>query len=186
MRSLRLLALAVVLVAMSGCMRGCTSSQPPIHPNPNMDNQPKYRPQAASAFFYDGATMRAPVEGTVARGELFADTAFYTGLDAAGGEHVARGPVAVDDAFVERGRGRYAIYCAPCHGDRGNGKGVLWERSQIESADLSEERLRTMPDGQMFDVITNGLGLMSGYKYPIPPRDRWAIIAYVRQLQAGS
>ncbi len=182
------LFLVVVLLA-SGCWRGATSPRPPWHPNPNMDNQPKYRPQAASAYFYDGATMRPPIAGTVARGELYEDTAFYTGADESG-QLVATIPasIEVDEAFLARGRERYGIYCAPCHHRRGNGRGILWDRAQIQSADLHEERLRNVPDGQIFDVISNGLGLMSGYKYPIPPRDRWAIVAYVRQLQseAGS
>ncbi len=186
MRTLRrpLILCCLAVLAVSGCWRGATSPRPPWHPNPNMDNQPKYRPQAASAFFYDGATMRQPVEGAVARGELHEDTAFYTGLDESG-ELVATIPpsIEVDEAFLERGRERYGIYCAPCHHQRGNGRGVLWDRAQIQSADLHEERLRTAPDGQIFGVITNGLGLMSGYKYPIPPRDRWAIVAYVRRLQ---
>lgn len=166
-------------------MRGCTSSRPPIHPNPNMDNQPKYRPQAASAFFYDGATMRPQVEGTVAQGELQEDTGFYQGTDD-GGSFIASSPIAVDDELRTRGGQRYEIYCTPCHGGRGNGKGVLWERAQIQSADLHEDRIVQMPDGELFDIITNGKGLMSGYKYPIPPRDRWAIIAYVRALQQGA
>jgi len=171
----------------SGCWRGATSPRPPIHPNPNMDDQPKYRAQASSDFFYDGATMRQPVEGTVAIGELHEDTAFYAGVDESG-QPVAQNPVEIDEAFRLRGKERYDIYCAPCHNQRGTGRGVLWDRAQIESADLHQERLRDAPDGELFDVISNGLGLMSGYKYPIPPRDRWAIIAYIRQLQseAGS
>ncbi len=183
---LKLFALLVCLASLSGCLRGCTSSRPPIHPNPNMDSQPKYRPQAASKFFYDGATMRQPVEGAVARGEL-GDPVLFTGKDAAG-NFVAQGPLPVGAELVARGEERYHIYCTPCHGGRGNGKGVLFERAQIQAADLRQERLRTMPDGQMFDIITHGLGLMSGYKYPIPAKDRWAIIAFVRQLQreAGS
>ena len=179
----RLLIALVALLAVSGCWRGATSPRPPWHPNPNMDNQPKYRPQAASNFFYDGATMRQPVAGTVARNELHEDTAFFTGFDEAG-EPVASMPIEVDEALLLRGQERYEIYCAPCHHSRGNGRGVLWDRAQIQSADLHEQRLRDAPDGQIFDVITNGLGLMSGYKYPIPPRDRWAIVAYMRQMQA--
>ena len=179
--------LALLLLVLGGCWRGCTSSRPPIHPNPNMDLQPRYNPQASSDFFYDGATMRPPVEGTVARGRLHEDTAFHTGLDEAG-EFVAEIPREVDEAFLLRGQERYDIYCAPCHHERGNGRGILHERAQIPTADLRQERLIEMSDGQMFDVITNGLGLMSGYKYPIPPEDRWAIVAYVRRLQseAGS
>lgn len=181
--SRRLVLFGAAVLALSGCWRGATSSRAPWHPNPNMDLQPKYRAQSASDFFYDGATMRPPVEGAVARGELHEDTAFYTGADESG-ELVAAIPFEVDEALVDRGRERFEIYCAVCHDARGTGKGVLWDRAQIASANLHEERLKDIPDGQMFDVITNGLGLMSGYKYPIPPRDRWAIIAYVRRLQS--
>lgn len=175
------LALAMLLLVAIGCTRGSTSSRPPIHPNPNMDLQPKYKAQAASEFFYDGAAMRLPVEGTVARGELFEDVAFHTGRDE-GGEYVAS-PIPTDAELLLRGKQRYDIYCLPCHGDTGDGRGVLYERAQIQSGNLQEVRFQEMPDGQIFDTITNGLGLMSGYKYPIPPRDRWAIIAYVRELQ---
>ncbi len=181
-KSFRWAGLLLAFFCLGGCLRGSTSSRPPIHPNPNMDHQPKYRAQAESAFFYDGATMRLPVEGTVARGELFEDTALYEGKDEAG-EFVTAIPVEVD---VERGQKRFEIYCTPCHGTNGNGKGVLWERAQIESRDLHEQRLVEMSDGEMFDVVTNGLGLMQGYRYPIPAEDRWAIIAYVRKLQNGS
>lgn len=174
-----------LLILSAGCFRGSNSSRSPIHPNPNMDLQPKYKAQAESDFFYDGKTMRIPVEGTVARGALGEDTVFYEGKDASGA-FAPSGPIAVDEAFLERGAERYGIYCQPCHGGRGDGRGVLWERAQIESRDLSEARIREMPDGQLFDIITNGLGLMQGYRYPIPPRDRWAIIAYVRQLQERS
>lgn len=180
----RLAATAILVLSLGGCMRGCTSPYPPIHPNPNMDHQPKYRAQSASAFFYDGATMRPPVEGTVARGELFEDVAFYTGRDATGA--FVSNPLGLDEVVLARGEERYGIYCAPCHSDRGDGRGVLYERAQVQSADFHEPRLRDMPDGQIFDTVTNGLGLMSGYRYPIPPRDRWAIIAYVRELQRSA
>lgn len=178
----RLVALSAILFVTTGCMRGCTSPRAPIHPNPNMDRQPKYMAQAASPFFYNGATMRPPVEGTVARGELLEDTAFHTGRDDAG-EYVVDIPLAVDEAALARGEERYGIYCAPCHSDRGDGRGVLWDRAQIESGDLREERLRIMPAGQIFDTVTNGFGLMSSYRYPIPAEDRWKIIAYLRKLQ---
>ena len=184
-KNLRLFALAVVLIGFSGCMRGCTSPYPPIHPNPNMDLQPKYKAQAASAFFYDGATMRHQVEGTVARGELFEDTAFYEGRDESGA-HVLTIPMAVDAEVLARGEERYGIYCQPCHGAKGNGRGMLYTRSGVESADLLEPRLVEMPVGEVFDTVTNGLGLMSGYRYPIPAGDRWAIIAYVRQEMQGA
>jgi hypothetical protein len=155
-----------------------------------MDNQPKYRAQAASAFFYDGATMRPPVEGTVARGELREDVALWEGKDEAG-NHVSANPLTAGvsgdelEAILVRGHQRYEIYCTPCHASNGKGRGVLWERAQIEAGDLNQERLVGAPDGELFDTVTNGLGLMQGYRYPIPARDRWAIIAYVREIQAG-
>jgi hypothetical protein len=169
-------------VVVSGCARGCTSSRPPIHLNPSMDNQPKVRPQAASTFFYDGASMRKPVPGTVAMGELREDTAFFTGKGA-DGQFVAAIPVPVDDAFVERGRQRYAIYCQPCHDARGDGRGILFQRGNVPTATFHQDKILQYTDGQIFDVITNGFGLMAGYRWPIPPSDRWAIVAHVRALQ---
>ena len=182
-RHLRALALTLVsIVFLSGCARGCTSSRPPIHINPSMDNQEKVRPQAASNFFYDGASMRAPVPGTVAIGELRENTAFFTG-QGADGQFVAAIPVTVDEALIERGAQRYEIYCQPCHDARGDGRGILFQRGSVPTASFHEEQFLAYPDGQIFDVITNGVGLMSGYRWPITPADRWAIVAYVRQLQ---
>ena len=182
-RHLRALALTLMsVVALSGCARGCTSSRPPIHINPSMDDQPKVRPQAASSFFYDGASMRMPVPGTVAIGELRENAAFFTG-QGADGQFVADIPVTVDEALVERGRQRYEIYCQPCHDARGDGRGILFQRGSVPTASFHDEERLAYPDGQIFDIITNGSGLMSGYRWPIPPADRWAIVAYVRQLQ---
>ena len=140
-------------------MRGCTSPRTPIHLNPNMDDQQKLQPQEASEFFYDGAGMRPPVEGTVARGELGEDEPFTTGKDAAG-EFLNEVPQ-LTAAQRERGAERYRIYCQPCH---------------------DEQRL-AYPPGRVFDVITNGSGLMKGYRWPIPPADRWAIVVHVQELQ---
>lgn len=176
-------ALALVLLALSGCARGCTSSRPPIHLNPSMDVQPRYEPQAASAFFYNGAAMRPPVPGTVARGELRGSGPYWTGKDA-GGAFVAAVPLAVSDAVRARGAERYDIYCAACHDKGGDGKGILFERGKVPTPSFHIDRLRQMPDGQIFDTITNGLGLMPSYRYPLPVPDRWAIIVHLRTLQA--
>ena len=175
------LALALVLVSLSGC-RGCTSSRPPIHLNPNMDVQPRYEPQAASAFFYDGAELRPPVPGTVARDELRDSSPLWTGKDA-GGAFVAANPLPVDDKVRARGAERYDIYCAACHDKGGDGKGILFERGKVPTPSFHIDRLRQMPDGQVFDIITNGFGLMPAYRYPIPVDDRWAIIVHLRELQ---
>jgi mono/diheme cytochrome c family protein len=179
----RVLALTVVsMICLSGCVRGCTSSRPPIHLNPSMDDQPKARAQAASDFFSDGAVMRQPVPGTVPIGGLKEDTAFFTGKGA-DEQFVATNPVTVDERVLARGRERYAIYCQPCHDARGDGKGILFQRGNVPTASMHQERILKYPDGQLFDVITNGQGLMAGYRWPIPPADRWAIVAYVRDLQ---
>jgi mono/diheme cytochrome c family protein len=170
------------LFALTGCARGCTSSRPPIHPNPSMDDQPKVRPQAASAFFYDGASMRAPVPGTVAIGELKEDAAFFTGRGP-DGQFVAAIPRPVDEALLERGRQRYEIYCQPCHDARGDGRGILFQRGNVPTATFHQDKILKYADGQIFDVITNGVGLMPGYRWPVPPADRWAIVAHVRELQ---
>ena len=182
-RASRLLGVIVLIsfIPLAGCARGCTSSRPPIHINPSMDDQPKVRPQTASTFFYDGASMRQPVPGTIPIGGLKEDEAFFTGKGA-DGQFVATIPVPVDDARLERGRQRYVIYCQPCHDARGDGKGILFQRGNVPTATFHQEKILKYPDGQIFDVITNGVGLMPAYRWPIPPADRWAIVAYVREL----
>lgn len=180
-RTLGVIVLAS-FVPLAGCARGCTSSSPPIHLNPSMDDQPKVRPQTASTFFYDGASMRQPVPGTVPIGGLKEDAAFFTGRGA-DAQFVATIPVPVDEALVERGRQRYVIYCQPCHDARGDGRGILFQRGNVPTASFHQEKILAYTDGQIFDVITNGAGLMAGYKWPIPPADRWAIVAHVRDLQ---
>lgn len=183
-RASRLLGVIVLTSAipLAGCARGCTSSRPPIHINPSMDDQPKVLAQTASTFFNDGASMRQPVPGTIAIGGLKEDAAFFTGKGA-DDQFVATIPVTVDEALVERGRQRYVIYCQPCHDARGDGRGILFQRGNVPTATFHQEKLLKYADGQVFDVITNGVGLMPAYRWPIPPADRWAIVAYVRGLQ---
>ena len=170
------------LVTVAGCARGCTSSRPPIHINPSMDDQPKVLSQTASTFFYDGASMRQPVPGTVAIDGLKEDAAFFTGKGA-DGQFVATIPVTMDEAFLERGRQRYVIYCQPCHDARGDGKGILFQRGNVPTASFHDDKILKYADGQIFDIMTNGMGLMPAYRWPIPPSDRWAIIAYIRELE---
>jgi mono/diheme cytochrome c family protein len=180
----RLLGVIVLtsVIPLAGCARGCTSSRPPIHLNPSMDDQPKVLPQTASAFFFDGASMRQPIPGTVPIGGLKEDVAFFTGKGA-NDQFVATIPVTMDDTGLERGRQRYVIYCQPCHDARGDGRGIMFQRGNVPTATFHQEKVLNYPDGQIFDVITNGFGLMPAYRWPIPPADRWAIVAYVRQLQ---
>lgn len=180
--TMRVLTLVVLSLALTGCVRGCRSSRPPIHLNPNMDDQPRYDSQTASDFFYDGMTMREPVPGTVARGELTGDAAWLTGKDAAG-EFLSEIPLEPTEALLERGRDRYAIYCLPCHDKVGRGKGVLFEYGGVPTPSFHDDQRRDYPVGRLYDVITNGSGLMPAYRYPITPADRWAIVSHVRRLQ---
>jgi mono/diheme cytochrome c family protein len=159
-----------------------TSSQPPVHLNPSMDNQPKSRAQSESDFFYDGASMRTPVPGTVARGELREDRAFFEGKDEKGGD-LARSPVEASEAVLARGAERYRIYCQPCHDPRGDGKGVLSQRGGVPTTSIHDPKVLNATDGHVYNVITNGQGLMPAYRWPIEPFDRWAIVAHVRAMQ---
>ena len=146
-----------------------------------MHDQPKYRPLRASAFFRDGSSARPPVEGTIARGTLQEDEAFFTGK--VGGTAVAELPFAVDEGVLARGQERYNIYCTPCHDATGAGKGMVVQRGYRPPPSLHDERLRLAPAGHYFDVMTNGLGAMPDYRAQITPRDRWSIVAYIRALQ---
>ena len=181
----KLLLLAVAILTMAGCVRGCTSGRPPIHPNSSMDQQPRYDPQSESEFLYDGASMSAPVPGTVARGEWTDDSPFFTGKDGED-QFVASIPIEIDAKRLVRGKERFEIYCAPCHTVKGTGKGILYKLGQVPTPSFRDERLLALADGQIFDVISNGTSLMPSYRYPIPVEDRWAIVAHLRTLQQRS
>jgi mono/diheme cytochrome c family protein len=146
-----------------------------------MDNQPRYKPLAASRFFPDGSSARPRVEGAVARGELHADTALWTGKT--GGRLVEKPPVPITAELLARGRERYDIYCSPCHDRLGTGKGMIVRRGYREPPSFHIDRLRQAPAGHFFDVMTNGFGAMPAYARQVAVRDRWAIAAYIRALQ---
>jgi cytochrome c len=174
-----ILALAALAV---GCTRGRPSKEPPIHINPDMDNQPRYNPQAYSKFFADSAGMRPLVPGTVPRGWLRDDVEYYTGFDK-NGNPVEKLPVPIDMKLLRRGEERFNIYCSPCHSRLGDGKGIMIQRGYIPPPSFHEQRVREFPDGHFFDVITHGIRNMPSYKDQIPIADRWAIIAYIRALE---
>ena len=165
-----------------GCGRGFTSKRPPIHIITDMDYQPKYEAQSSNGFFYNQITMQHPVPGTVAQGELLQDPEIALGKNVAG-EYVATIPIEQSEALLARGANRYTIYCAPCHRESGDGQGILFKRGGVPTTSLHDERLLAAPDGELFDVISNGLGLMPSYSYPLSIEDRWAVVAYVRKLQ---
>lgn len=165
--------------------RGGTTTREPIEVFPDMDRQSRYQAQGESAFFADGRADRLPVEGTVARGQFGTDLHFYRGQRDDGG--FAKGfPGIVSREMMERGSQRFAIYCAPCHGATGNGDGITTEYGMAVVADLHTDRLREMAEGEIFEVITNGRGLMGAYAGQIPVEDRWNIIAYMRALQRAA
>lgn len=182
-KALRVCVLLCIACVAAGCTRGTTSKRPPVHPIADMDSQPKYKAQSANHFFYNQMTMQTPVPGTVARGELVIDDVVSTGKDA-DGSFVATSPLEVTPALLARGEERYEIYCTPCHRASGDGQGILFKRG-VATANLHDERIRAMSDGELFGAITNGVGLMPAYSYPIPVEDRWAIVAHVRELQKG-
>ena len=147
-----------------------------------MDRQPKYqRPFQPSEFFADGQSSRQLVPGTVARGELRVDRAFYEAKR--GDLLIDEVPHAVDRAYLARGRERFNIYCSPCHGRTGDGQGMIVKRGFSPPPSFHLQRLRDAPTGHIFNVITKGYGAMYSYASRVPVDDRWAITAYVRALQ---
>lgn len=176
-----------------------------------MQDQPKYLPYRGSEIFSDSLSSRPLVEGTVPRGFLRLDQALYTGKSgaqvpppnisgvkvaggaattsvpttpaAATGNDVNEFPFPITKQILDRGQERYNIYCSPCHGVLGDGRGMIVNRGFRPPPSYHQDRLRTAPLGHFFDVITNGFGAMPDYSMQIPPHERWAIIAYIRALQ---
>ena len=147
----------------------------------DMHDQPRYEPLEASDFFADGLASRHPPEGTVARGELEESSYFNTAKRH--GELGTTLPFELTRALLERGQERYDIYCSPCHDRVGTGFGMIVRRGFRRPPSFHSPHLREAPLGHFFDVMSNGFGAMMDYAAQIPPRDRWAIAAYIRALQ---
>lgn len=147
----------------------------------DMQDQPKYKPLQESKFYADGRSARPIPAGTIARDALNDDDLFHTGK--ANGTWTDTIPLTVDMRLLHRGRERFDIFCSPCHGRIGDGNGMVALRGVRRPADLTAARVRQEPPGYIFDVITNGFGGMGDYGDQVPPRDRWAIIAYIRALE---
>jgi hypothetical protein len=146
-----------------------------------MHDQPRYEPLEQSGFFANGMASRPSVEGTVARGQLRIDSHLYEGR--VNGELVDTFPFAISAEVLARGQERYNIYCSPCHDHLGYGQGMIVRRGLRPPPSFHIDRLRQLPVGHYYDVITNGLGAMYSYSERLRPEDRWAIVAYVRTLQ---
>jgi len=176
-----LLLLASVL--LMSC-RGQKSEKPPVHPNLNMDFQNRFNAQEENEFFADNRAMRPPVEGTVARGLLKEDVEYYEGLNP-DSSFVEDIPLEVSESFIYRGQDRYDIYCSVCHGGTGDGQGIIMtgEYGYVPAPSFHSDRLREVPDGEIYSAIANGVRNMPSYATQIPVEDRWAIVSYVRALQ---
>jgi len=170
-RSISLAALLAVVIPLSGCRQ-------------DMHDQPKYEPYEASRFFADGRTARPQIEGTVARGWLQEDDALYRGLDE-NGQFVTSLPIWLEADLLARGQERFEIFCSPCHGRTGDGQGMIVQRGFKQPETFHQTRLREMPVGYFFDVMTNGFGEMSSYASQVPTEDRWAIAGFIQALQAS-
>jgi mono/diheme cytochrome c family protein len=172
----------------------------------DMQDQPRYKPYKESKFYADGRAMREAPDGTVARGKLNEDKALFTGriagsdpsiqgettIDSNGNTIVSSFPGMVEELpvpltkeLLERGEQRYRVFCIVCHGPVGKGDGMVVRRGYPKPSTYHDDRLRNAPVGHFFDVISNGWGKMNGYSSQIPVADRWAIVAYIRALQAS-
>ena len=200
-------ALIAVLVVGIGGFRGQHFTKPPVQVFPDMDEQDKLKAQAPSTFFADRQGARLPVAETQPRGfnpegdSLIGGIPEYEFGGQAGyyfsghvGDYFGTGmPEELElnpdtaAALIRRGEERYGIYCAVCHGASGDGLGVTsrYGVPGIANLHLDPFKAASYPDGRMYEVITNGKGMMSGYGATIAVRDRWAIVAYVRTLQAA-
>lgn len=168
--SSRTSSLALVLLAACG-LAGCDNTL-----RQDMANQPRVNPLAPSNFFADGRSERPAIENTVARGSVENDALFVP-------KDSNAFPLPLTKELLQRGQERYNIFCTPCHGIQGDGQGMVAMRGMKHPPSYHQERLRAEPNGYIYDVVTNGFGAMYGYSSQIPPRDRWAIIAYMRALQ---
>ena len=165
--SLFSLALAAVLFS-SGCRQ-------------DMQDQPRYKPLSATNFFGDGRSSRPAIDDTVARGQLHIDSARFTGK--VNGKDIDFMPIQITKADVERGQQRFNIYCSPCHGQLGNGHGMIVSRGLRQPPSYLDPRLVDAPIGHFFDVMSNGYGSMYSYASRVAVDDRWRIAAYIRALQ---
>ncbi|BCM89227.1 hypothetical protein IAD21_01071 [Abditibacteriota bacterium] len=171
----------LALAALGGCTR--EGKFQPV----DMWNGARLKPYEQVNFFDDKRSSRVPPAGTVARGQDRLNESLYYGTQ--NGTLVATNPLFAAAspkdkmALLERGQERYQVYCQPCHGLAGYADGMIVKRGFAKPPSYHQERLRKVTDGYIFDVITNGYGSMYSYGSRVPPRDRWAIVAYIRALQ---
>jgi mono/diheme cytochrome c family protein len=175
-------------------LQGKMSRKPPFELFPDMDRQAKLRPQEPNHFFANGVSSQLPVAGTIARGEPiqttdgavygFEDSPVNTGFVTGTTNFVELNPLPITVEVIQRGHERFDIYCAPCHGKLGDGNGITKKIGAMPAvANLHDKRIVEMTDGEIFNTVTHGKGLMGAAGPLMPTQDRWAAIAYLRALQ---
>jgi cytochrome c5 len=162
----------ILCLYIFGC-RGWESQKPPVHLNPNMDAQPKYKPFGRNDFFIDQRNMRPRVVGVVARGEL----------NTLSNIENLKTNFEIDKAFVLQGRRLYNAHCSHCHDQAGSGQGLVGLKLPVKPSSFHTDYLRNMPDKHFFDVITNGIRTMYPHGYMLDEKERWHIVSYLRVLQ---
>jgi hypothetical protein len=175
--------LCVVMVMAIAGKRGSLSRREPIEIFPDMNRQPKLRPQNPDAFFEDGKSSRLPIPGTIARGDHYQDLPVNTGRIPGTTNFIDVIPVEVTAKLMARGQQRFTINCSPCHGAQGDGNGITKKYGMVVVANLHDKRIVELKDGEIFNTITYGKGLMGPYGPNVTIEDRWAIISYLRALQ---
>jgi mono/diheme cytochrome c family protein len=180
---LLIFALGVVTVMGVFQKRGHHFKKPPLEIFPDMDRQPKLRPQQPNLTFASGRSSQEPVPGTVGRGDHYENNAINTGREPGKTNFIAVIPVQVTEQLMTRGQQRYQIYCTPCHGPQGDGNGIVKKYGYATVKSLHDKLVVVQNDGEIFNTITYGKSTMMPYGSQIPIEDRWAIVAYVRALQ---
>ncbi|MCW5556258.1 MAG: cytochrome c [Verrucomicrobiae bacterium] len=186
---LGVIALAAVAVVAIAGFRGEKTRRTPIELFPDMDRQFKLRPETKAGFYAwaNNMSSRPQVAGTIAQRDGFRDNtgwalnALNTGKD--NDAFVEVGPIPITLEFLKRGEQRYGIYCQPCHGPQADGNGITKKLGMSTVANLQDQRILRMADGEIFQTISNGKSTMLGYAAQLAPEDRWAVIAYLRALQ---
>lgn len=183
MSTIHIASLLLLSLLLMAC-RGQHTDQPPISPQQNMQFQQRFNAQQENPFFENNMAMRAPVEGTVSRGAMRQNTALFEGTDD-DGEYVTENPMDVTRSFLYRGKDRYDIYCSPCHGGLGDGRGIIMtgQYGYVPAPTFHRAASYNMPDGEFYSAITNGIRNMPAYNTQIKVEDRWAIVGYIRALQ---
>ena len=186
-------AIGAAVFGMLG-LQGSLMRKTPFELFPDMDRQAKLRPQVPFHFFTNGISSQLPPTGTVDRSQpietangavyRFEDSPVNTGFTIGTTNFIETNPLTVDATLLARGRERFDVYCAPCHGRLGDGNGITKKIGVMPAvANLHDKRIVEMTDGEIFSTITHGKGLMGAAGPLVPTEDRWAIIAYVRALQ---